>query len=100
MMWHGYGPQLLVCTLGELARATEATFPEDGLCDLIIYTHVESQLFRFEDMVTSSNAAQNATYSNVGVFWERAKGAKNTRFGSRPRILASMYLLIAYDYPT
>lgn len=90
LLWHGYGPQLLVCTLGEMARATEATFPEDGVCDLILYTHVAPSLGCFEDRASSStkvkeNAtssnAENATAANVGVFWARAKIAKNTRFG-------------------
>lgn len=69
-VWHGYGPQLLVCTLGDLSPVTAERLPVDGLCDAIVYTHVQS-LAGFDEQ----------TSPNVRALWTQAKTAKRTRFG-------------------
>ncbi|KAL3185478.1 hypothetical protein MRX96_005017 [Rhipicephalus microplus] len=41
--WHGYGPQLLVCVLGERRSViAPESLPPDGLCDVVLYAHVSS----------------------------------------------------------
>ncbi|KAH7970948.1 hypothetical protein HPB49_017133 [Dermacentor silvarum] len=70
--WHGYGPQLLVCTLGERRRlGSPDSLPPDGLCDLVVYTHVQSLGADFEDGASA----------NLRVLWARASTAVKTRFG-------------------
>ncbi|KAK8764265.1 hypothetical protein V5799_033125 [Amblyomma americanum] len=69
-VWHGYEPQLLVCTLGDLRPVSVETLPPDGLCDAILYTHVGS-LADFDQQASP----------NVLALWTQAKAAKRTRFG-------------------
>ncbi|XP_075528625.1 uncharacterized protein LOC142560414 [Dermacentor variabilis] len=70
--WHGYGPQLLVCTLGERRSvASPESLPPDGLCDLVLYTHVESLGADFDEGASA----------NLRALWTRASTAVKTRFG-------------------
>ncbi|XP_065294060.1 uncharacterized protein [Dermacentor albipictus] len=70
--WHGYGPQLLVCTLGERRSvASPESLPPDGLCDLVLYTHVESLGADFDEGASD----------NLRALWTRASTAVKTRFG-------------------
>lgn len=69
--WHGYGPQLLVCTLGERRRlGSPESLPPDGLCDLVLYAHVRSLGADFDDGASA----------NLRALWTRASAAVKTRF--------------------
>ncbi|XP_049515394.1 transcriptional regulatory protein AlgP-like [Dermacentor silvarum] len=68
--WHGYGPQLLVCTLGERRRlGSPESLPPDGLCDLVLYAHVRSLGADFDDGASA----------NLRALWTRASTAVKTR---------------------
>lgn len=67
---HGYGPQLLLCTVGELSRATDGAFPRDGVCDILIYTHVTT----FSDLETEASP-------NLRTFWRLSRSSVSTKYG-------------------
>ncbi|KAH7935164.1 hypothetical protein HPB52_004627 [Rhipicephalus sanguineus] len=70
--WHGYGPQLLVCTLGERRSVVAPeSLPPDGLCDVVLYAHVMSLGSEFHDGASA----------NLRALWTRSATAVNTRFG-------------------
>ncbi|CAN8004421.1 unnamed protein product, partial [Ixodes hexagonus] len=69
-MRYGYGPQRIICTLGELSRATKATFPQDGLCDVLVYAHLD----------TVTDVKKQAS-PNLRTFWVMSKKTNTTKFG-------------------
>ncbi|XP_075732105.1 uncharacterized protein LOC142774848 [Rhipicephalus microplus] len=70
--WHGYGPQLLVCVLGERRSViAPESLPPDGLCDVVLYAHVSSLGPEF----------QAGASENLRALWTRAATAVHTRFG-------------------
>ncbi|KAL1443425.1 hypothetical protein MTO96_007505 [Rhipicephalus appendiculatus] len=70
--WHGYGPQLLVCTLGERRSiVAPESLPPDGLCDVLLYAHVSSLGSGFHDGASA----------NLRALWTRAATAVHTRYG-------------------